>query len=101
MLSVTLLLCLCSSPAQAASQGNEIDGGWGPKKNKSIFLGRTDGVWDRERDIFPGVWKYDHLSLLRKGGGREDLNNYHPISKFTCFAKLNKNLFLHVNFTSM
>ena len=35
----------------------------------------------------PKVWKVAHVVPLHKGGDKNDLNNYRPISKLSCLAK--------------
>ena len=36
----------------------------------------------------PKVWKKAHVIPLHKGGDKSDLNNYRPISKLPCLAKI-------------
>lgn len=55
MVSAALLLCLCSSPASAAS--GEIK--WtedGARRKLSIFLSRNDGVRGRENREQESLW---------------------------------------------
>ena len=39
-------------------------------------------------DSIPSLWKTAHVSPLHKGGPTDDLNNYRPISKLPCLAKI-------------
>ena len=41
---------------------------------------------------FPISWKTAHVTPLHKGGDRGDLNNYRPISKLSCLAKIMESL---------
>ena len=40
----------------------------------------------------PKVWKAAHVVPLHKGGDPCDLNNYRPISKLSCLAKILESL---------
>ncbi len=40
----------------------------------------------------PKVWKTASVTPLHKGGGTADLNNYRPISKLSCLAKILESL---------
>lgn len=42
--------------------------------------------------IVPLVWKSAHVIPLFKGGDKNDLNNYLPISKLPCLAKILESL---------
>lgn len=42
--------------------------------------------------IVPSIWKTAHVFPLHKGGDRSDLNNYRPISKLSCLAKILESL---------
>ena len=44
------------------------------------------------KGIFPTVWKTAFVTPLFKGGDREDINNYRPISKLSCLAKIMETL---------
>ncbi len=41
---------------------------------------------------FPTLWKSAHVIPLHKGGSRDDMNNYRPISKLPCLAKVMESL---------
>lgn len=41
---------------------------------------------------FPTLWKSAHVIPLHKGGSRHDMNNYRPISKLPCLAKVMESL---------
>ena len=42
--------------------------------------------------VIPQVWKSAHVVPLHQGGDKKDINNYGPISKLSCLAKILESL---------
>ena len=74
------------------SKANGLDG-VGPrlvKLSSGIIMKSLISIANNcmSRGKFISIWKQAKVSLLYKGGARDEINNYRPISRLSTFSKL-------------